>query len=122
MFLRALVGHLSFNWPVSLHFNLRLVLFLCAGPIVGILGQKYGVRSVCIAGGTIASLSAALCFFAPDITWITALWGGLGGEPPFLYTLYYRLEFRRKRDVLLLFNRKAELQVLLGTELYRNSS
>ncbi|GBN37064.1 hypothetical protein AVEN_59034-1, partial [Araneus ventricosus] len=48
-------------------------------PIVGILGQKYGVRSITMMGGIVATTSAVSCFFATEITWITILWGGLNG-------------------------------------------
>ncbi|GBN55175.1 Monocarboxylate transporter 9 [Araneus ventricosus] len=61
--------------PFSVRSSTRNLL----GPIVGILGQKYGVRAVTITGGVLATVSGAVCFFAPDIIWITILWGGLNG-------------------------------------------
>ncbi|KAG8182991.1 hypothetical protein JTE90_027478 [Oedothorax gibbosus] len=61
--------------PFSVKASTRNLL----GPVVGILGQKYGVRNVCIMGGIVSSLGTVLCFFATDITWVTVLFGGLGG-------------------------------------------
>ncbi|GFY74712.1 monocarboxylate transporter 9 [Trichonephila inaurata madagascariensis] len=61
--------------PFSVRSSTRNLL----GPIVGILGQKYGVRMVTITGGILATFSAAVCFFSPDIIWITILWGVLNG-------------------------------------------
>ncbi|GFT56771.1 monocarboxylate transporter 9, partial [Nephila pilipes] len=59
--------------PFSVRSSTRNLL----GPVVGILGQKYGVRMVTITGGIMATVSAAVCFFAPDMVWITILWGVL---------------------------------------------
>ncbi|GFT53876.1 monocarboxylate transporter 13 [Nephila pilipes] len=61
--------------PFSVRSSTRNLL----GPVVGILGQKYGVRMVTITGGIMATVSAAVCFFAPDMVWITILWGVLNG-------------------------------------------
>ncbi|GFU47589.1 monocarboxylate transporter 5 [Nephila pilipes] len=49
------------------------------GPVVGILGQKYGARSITMIGGIVATTSAVTCFLVNDITWVTILWGGLNG-------------------------------------------
>ncbi|CAL1273196.1 unnamed protein product [Larinioides sclopetarius] len=61
--------------PFSVRSSTRNLL----GPVVGILGQKYGIQVVIISGAFMSTISAALCFFADDIGWITLLWGGLGG-------------------------------------------
>ncbi|GBM14876.1 hypothetical protein AVEN_28600-1 [Araneus ventricosus] len=61
--------------PFSVRSSTRNLL----GPVVGILGQKYGIQVVIISGAIMSTISAALCFFADDIGWITVLWGGLGG-------------------------------------------
>ncbi|XP_035208760.1 monocarboxylate transporter 9-like [Stegodyphus dumicola] len=45
------------------------------GPLAAILGQKYNIRSVVLAGGLIGSISAVSCFYKTDITWITISWG-----------------------------------------------
>lgn len=65
----------SASMPSSVRSSARNLL----GPVVGILGQKYGARSITIIGGIVATTSAVTCFFANDITWITILWGGLNG-------------------------------------------
>ncbi|GBM26107.1 Monocarboxylate transporter 5 [Araneus ventricosus] len=60
-----------------------LLLILCGptlwGPLVGAIGQRYGPRDVTIAGGVFASLGIILCTFAPNVIWITILWGGMHG-------------------------------------------
>ncbi|XP_035210724.1 monocarboxylate transporter 13-like isoform X2 [Stegodyphus dumicola] len=63
----------------SLPFSVRSATRNLLGPVVGILGQKYGVRAVTITGGVIGTLSAASCFYAKDIVWITIIWGGING-------------------------------------------
>ncbi|XP_071035758.1 monocarboxylate transporter 12-like [Parasteatoda tepidariorum] len=50
-----------------------------SGPFVGIVGQRYGVRSATFWGGLIGTIGVALCFVAPDIIWMAAFWGGLYG-------------------------------------------
>ncbi|GFR13974.1 monocarboxylate transporter 5 [Trichonephila clavata] len=69
------VGRKKASMPSSVRSSARNLL----GPVVGILGQKYGARSITIIGGIVATTSAVTCFFAEDITWITILWGGLNG-------------------------------------------
>ncbi|XP_055936982.1 uncharacterized protein LOC129966558 isoform X2 [Argiope bruennichi] len=57
--------------PFCTHYSVVSIL----GPIGGMLCQKYGARRISIIGGAVASTSAALCFFAPNVAWITFLWG-----------------------------------------------
>ncbi|GIY32202.1 hypothetical protein CEXT_68242 [Caerostris extrusa] len=74
------VDRKSASTPFSVRSSTRnLLVLVYDGPVVGILGQKYGVRAVTITGGVLATVSASVCFFAPDIVWITVLWGGLNG-------------------------------------------
>ncbi|KAG8192788.1 hypothetical protein JTE90_019106 [Oedothorax gibbosus] len=61
--------------PFSLRSSMRNLM----GPVVGILGQKYGIQKVILCGAVTSTVGAACCFFANDIFWITFLWGGLGG-------------------------------------------
>lgn len=61
--------------PFTIRSSTRNLL----GPVVGILGQQYGVRAVSLAGGVIGTISAAACYFAPSITWITIIWGAING-------------------------------------------
>lgn len=46
---------------------------------MGAIGQRYGARDVTIVGGVLASLGIILCTFAPNVMWITILWGGMHG-------------------------------------------
>ncbi|CAL1275595.1 unnamed protein product [Larinioides sclopetarius] len=63
----------------TLPFTFRKSLRCLAGPIVGIVGQRYGIRAVTMAGAFGASLGAFLAFFAPDVTWLTICWGVVHG-------------------------------------------
>ncbi|GIY01507.1 hypothetical protein CDAR_196861 [Caerostris darwini] len=69
------VDRKSASMPFSVRSSARNLI----GPIVGILGQKYGVRSITMFGGVVATSSIVACFFASEITWITILWGGMNG-------------------------------------------
>lgn len=51
-----------------------------SGPIVGVIGQRYGVKVVTFWGGVVCSLGIALSCFAPNVFWLTVFWGGLFGE------------------------------------------
>lgn len=71
---------------------------------MGILGQKYGIRKVSVIGGVLGTVSAAACFFADDINWITIMWGGVNGKTiwkvAILTTLKYFLKiFLRKLNL-----------------------
>ncbi|GIX95145.1 uncharacterized protein CDAR_178921 [Caerostris darwini] len=63
----------------STPFSIRASTRNFLGPVVGILGQKYGVQGVIISGGILTTFSTTLCFFASDIKWITILFGGFSG-------------------------------------------
>ncbi|KAG8192785.1 hypothetical protein JTE90_019103 [Oedothorax gibbosus] len=63
----------------TLPFSIRVSLKNLAGPLIGLLGQKYGIRRVSSAGGVIAALGCFLCYFAPNIMWVTVLWGIVHG-------------------------------------------
>ncbi|KAF8782435.1 Monocarboxylate transporter 13 like protein [Argiope bruennichi] len=69
--------------PFSVRSSTRNLL----GPVVGILGQKYGNQVVIISGAVMSTISTILCFFVDDIGWITVLWGGLGGAGTALTTV-----------------------------------
>lgn len=51
-----------------------------SGPVVGIFGQKYGVRPIILAGGVLGTLSTVACFFVTDIIWTTVFWGFFSGK------------------------------------------
>ncbi|XP_054706866.1 uncharacterized protein LOC129216675 [Uloborus diversus] len=63
----------------SIPFSIRSSARNLLGPVVGILGQKYSVRTVAITGGVIGTISGACCFYADNMLWISVLWGGING-------------------------------------------
>ncbi|XP_015925499.1 monocarboxylate transporter 9 [Parasteatoda tepidariorum] len=63
----------------TLPFTFRKSLRCLTGPIVGIVGQRYGIRAVTLGGAVIAALGAALSFLAPTVTWLAVCWGGIHG-------------------------------------------
>ena len=63
----------------TLPFTFRKSLRCLAGPVVGIIGQRYGIRSVTLGGAVVAALGAAMCFIAPNIGWLAFCWGGIHG-------------------------------------------
>ncbi|GIY23785.1 monocarboxylate transporter 6 [Caerostris darwini] len=69
------VSRLQANLP----FTMRNAVRNLGGPLVGAIGQRYGPREVTIVGGVFASLGIILCTFAPNVIWITILWGGMHG-------------------------------------------
>ncbi|XP_054707804.1 monocarboxylate transporter 12-B-like [Uloborus diversus] len=60
-------------------FSIRVSVRSMTGPLVGLLGQKYGIRKVTTAGGFVAAFGCILCYFAPNIFWITIFWGIIHG-------------------------------------------
>lgn len=63
----------------TLPFTIRNAVRCLSGPIAGIAGQYYGIRTVTFWGGIMAALGAGLCCLAPNITWLTLFWGGIHG-------------------------------------------
>ncbi|KFM56699.1 Monocarboxylate transporter 14, partial [Stegodyphus mimosarum] len=60
-------------------FSIRVCVRNLMGPLIGLLGQKYGIRSITTAGAAVAALGSILCYFAPNIFWITVFWGAIHG-------------------------------------------
>ncbi|XP_015917798.2 monocarboxylate transporter 9-like [Parasteatoda tepidariorum] len=60
-------------------FSIRVCVRNMSGPLIGLLGQKYGIRKVTTLGGFVAGLGSILCYFAPNITYITLFWGIIHG-------------------------------------------
>ncbi|GBN37066.1 Monocarboxylate transporter 14 [Araneus ventricosus] len=60
-------------------FSIRVCVRNFTGPLIGILGLKYGIRISTAVGGFIAAMGGILCFFAPDVFWITVFWGIIHG-------------------------------------------
>ncbi|XP_055934687.1 uncharacterized protein LOC129964046 isoform X1 [Argiope bruennichi] len=63
----------------TLPFSIRVALRNLSGPLIGLLGLKYGIRAVTAVGGFVAAIGSILCYFAPDVIWITVFWGLIHG-------------------------------------------
>ncbi|GIY21801.1 uncharacterized protein CEXT_84711 [Caerostris extrusa] len=63
------------SFPFVLCYTIRNV----ASPLIGYLGGRFGIYSVTLWGGVLASAAVGCCFFAEDITTVTVLWGGIFG-------------------------------------------
>ncbi|KAG8200641.1 hypothetical protein JTE90_022263 [Oedothorax gibbosus] len=63
----------------TLPFTVRNSVRCISGPVVGIVGVRYGIRTVTFFGGVLAFIGASLCSIAPDVVWITVFWGVIHG-------------------------------------------
>ncbi|CAL1273234.1 unnamed protein product [Larinioides sclopetarius] len=63
----------------TLPFSIRVALRNLSGPLIGLLGLRYGIRAVTTVGGFVAGVGSILCYFAPDVMWITVFWGVVHG-------------------------------------------
>ncbi|XP_063699919.1 monocarboxylate transporter 14-like [Culicoides brevitarsis] len=54
-------------------------MYLLAGPLVSALSNKFGCRSVCIAGSLLASFSFVLSIFSTSVTMLMLTYGVMGG-------------------------------------------
>ncbi|KAF8778267.1 Monocarboxylate transporter 4 like protein [Argiope bruennichi] len=63
----------------SVPFTVRNAIRYLSGPLVGVLGQRYGIRPITFLGGFIACLGSVLCCFAPTVAWISVFWGAIHG-------------------------------------------
>ncbi|GFX25385.1 hypothetical protein TNCV_1423701 [Trichonephila clavipes] len=70
------------RFEANLPFTMRNIVRCLGGPVTGALGQRFGPRDVTLIGGVFGSLGIVLCTFAPNVIWITILWGGIHGRPP----------------------------------------
>ncbi|GBN98057.1 Monocarboxylate transporter 9 [Araneus ventricosus] len=61
--------------PFSMRFSVRNM----SGPLVGVLGQRFGIRATVLMGGLLAGIGGILCVLAPNVFWITMFWGGVHG-------------------------------------------
>lgn len=52
---------------------------MCAGPLVSALANKYGCRTVCIAGSLVSAAAFAVSIFSPNVVWLMLSYGFLGG-------------------------------------------
>ena len=64
---------------VALVGSLLSGFYLIVGPFVSGLVNKFGFRLVTIFGSLIASVAFALCYFAPQVSFLHVLYGVFGG-------------------------------------------
>ena len=67
------------NSKVALVGSLLVGVYLCAGPIVSGLVNRFGCRSVAMAGSVLASTGFMLGSFAPNLELLILTYGVLGG-------------------------------------------
>ncbi|KAG8200640.1 hypothetical protein JTE90_022262 [Oedothorax gibbosus] len=63
----------------TLPFTVRNSIRSLSGPLVGILGQRFGIKKVTLFGGIVAAAGAGFCSFAPNVFWLDVFWGGIHG-------------------------------------------
>ncbi|GFT19229.1 monocarboxylate transporter 4 [Nephila pilipes] len=61
--------------PFSIRFSVRNM----SGPVVGLLGNRFGIRATVLMGGVLSGIGGILCVLAPNVFWITVFWGGVHG-------------------------------------------
>ncbi|GIY01504.1 hypothetical protein CDAR_196841 [Caerostris darwini] len=83
----------------SLPFSVLLVMRFLLGPIVGILGLKYDVRTITLLGGVVSTASTIACFFATDIYWIVVNYGVINGFGVCLSTTLLQVSIREYFEV-----------------------
>ena len=54
-------------------------ILLFAGPIVSALANKFGCKSVTVAGSILATLSFIASTFSPNLNWLIITYGICGG-------------------------------------------
>ncbi|XP_054715350.1 monocarboxylate transporter 9-like [Uloborus diversus] len=73
----------SASMPFTIKSSIRNFL----GPVVGILGAKFGAPPVIIAGGIAGATSAAACFYVTEINGLIIVWGVISGISSSLITI-----------------------------------
>ncbi|XP_055934699.1 uncharacterized protein LOC129964054 [Argiope bruennichi] len=63
----------------SVPFSVQLALRNLLGPIVGVLGHKFGVRKITLLGVVILAFSTALCCSTHNYFWVIVYWGYFSG-------------------------------------------
>ncbi|KAF7284291.1 monocarboxylate transporter 14 isoform X2 [Rhynchophorus ferrugineus] len=54
-------------------------MYLSAGPLVSALTNKFGCRTVCVAGSIISTMAFVLSIFSPTVNWLMLTYGFIGG-------------------------------------------
>ncbi|KAJ8962272.1 hypothetical protein NQ318_018251, partial [Aromia moschata] len=52
---------------------------MCAGPLVGILANRFGCRATCIAGSLISTAAFTMSIYCPNVDWLMLIYGFIGG-------------------------------------------
>lgn len=94
----------AFNKPkstIALAGSLQVGTYLCVGPIVSALTNRYGCKKVTVIGSVIATFAFVVCIFAPNAEIFILTFGVIGGFgfgmmylPAIVIVGYY---FERKR-------------------------
>ncbi|XP_046341093.1 monocarboxylate transporter 14-like [Haliotis rufescens] len=64
---------------VALVGSVQVGTYLCVGPIVSALTNKFGCRPVCMAGSVIATIGFAVSTFSPNVEILILTYGVIGG-------------------------------------------
>ncbi|XP_041373530.1 monocarboxylate transporter 14-like [Gigantopelta aegis] len=64
---------------VSLIGSLQVGMYLCVGPIVSALTNRFGCRPVCITGSLVATTGFILSTFSPNVDILILTYGVMGG-------------------------------------------
>ncbi|XP_070491852.1 monocarboxylate transporter 14-like isoform X1 [Chironomus tepperi] len=93
------VGKGTISWAGSLLSG----VYMCVGPIVSALANKYGCRAVCIAGSIVAALAFTLSTLSTNVKVFFITYGVMGGAgfgmiylPAIVFVGYY---FEKKRSL-----------------------
>lgn len=65
---------------LSLVYYHSMVYYSVAGPIVGALSNKFGLRPVGVAGSILAACAFILSTFSPNISIFQLIYGVIGGN------------------------------------------
>lgn len=103
-FLAALMTHFKVDeGQMTLAGSLLSGIYMCAGPIVSALANKYGCRAVTIAGSFVAATAFTISTLAPSYLTFLVSYGCLGGLgfgmiylPAVVFVGYY---FESKRSL-----------------------
>lgn len=103
-FLQTLMIHFSVNeGTMTLAGSLLSGIYMCVGPIVSALANKYGCRTVTIAGSFVAAIAFTISTLAPNYYTFLLFYGVCGGLgfgmiylPAVVFVGYY---FEKKRSL-----------------------
>ncbi|GFU40620.1 hypothetical protein NPIL_134551 [Nephila pilipes] len=79
LYVAIMDAHGVSRFQANMPFSVRNVVRNIGAPVAGAIGQRFGARNVTLLGVALGSLGILLCSFAPNVLWITLLWGGIHG-------------------------------------------